>query len=104
MRKELSITNNENNEKWFSMYVIYGDGVRLPIEDMENLFGGEFLDNVEFLTEDSEPLIVNDDGEDVPVITLVTLIQAVISCENPDMLTLYGLLQKVEDALVNVWD
>lgn len=104
MRKEISVTNNENIEKWFSMYVIYGIGVRLPIEDMENLFGGEFLNNVEFLTEDSELLTVNDDGEAVPVITLVTLIHAVVSCKMPDMLMLYGLLQKVEDALVNVWD
>lgn len=100
MRKEISVTTKKNIKKWAVLFVAYGEGVKLPLEDMENIFGEEFLENVEQDMGDSEPLYVDDEGDKIQVITIPTLIEAAI---NTDRIALYGLLGAVEDALVNVW-
>lgn len=104
MRKEISISTMENKDRWAVVFVSYDEGVRLPLEDMENIFGGSFLENVEKELEDSEPLFFSDDGERIQVITVPTLIDAVITADKPDKIALYNLLGAVEKMLVNIWD
>lgn len=100
MRKEISVTTKKNVTKWANIFITSGEGVRLPLEDMENIFEEEFLKNVERDMEDSEPLYTDYDGDKIQVITIPTLIEAAI---NTDRIALYGLLEAIEDALVNVW-
>lgn len=100
MRKEISVTTKKNVTKWANIFITYGEGVRLPLEDMENIFGEEFLENLERDLGDSEPLYADDEGDKIQVITIPTLIETSI---NTDRIALYGLLEAVEDALVNVW-
>lgn len=103
MRKEICV-NTRSGEAWACIFVTYGEGVRLPLEDMENIFGGAFAENVERELEDTEPLYVEDEGDQIPVITIPTLIDAVMSAEAPDKTALYNLLMAVERTLVNIWE
>ncbi len=102
MRKEICV-NTGTDERWACIFVTYGEGVRLPLEDMENIFGGAFAENVEIELEDNEPLYIEDEGDKVPVITIPTLIDAVMSTDAPDKTALYNLLMAVESTLVNIW-
>lgn len=103
MRKEISVTTKKNVTKWANVFIVYGEGVRLPLEDMENIFGEEFLENVERDLGDSEPLYADYDGDKIQAITIPTLLDGVLSTEDADRIALYSLLGAVEDALVNVW-
>lgn len=103
MRKEICVETG-NKERWACLFVTYGEGVRLPLEDMESIFGGAFLENVEAELEDNKPLYVEDEGDRIPVITIPTLIDAVMNTDAPDKTALYNLLIGVESTLVNIWE
>lgn len=101
MKKTVCIMTMENVKKWANVFVTYGEGVRLPLEDMESIFGAAFLVNVKRELADSEPLYINDDGEMWEAVTIPTLIEA---ARDIDRVALYGILGAVENVLVRVWD
>lgn len=103
MRKEISVTTKRNESRWAVVFVSYNEGVRLPLEDMGCIFGGRFLESLERDLEDSEPLYVEDEGDLVQVITIPTLIEAVVNTEDADRIALYNLLGVLEDMLVKIW-
>lgn len=98
MRKEIKITRGNGSTADLAMWVIAGEGVRLSADNVIKVFGDDegFRSHIQKITEDSEPLYV----ENAEVITLPNLIDAVYSSTKPDLLSLFSVIQEVEDRLV----
>lgn len=87
------------------MFITYGEGVRIALEGIASTFeeDKEFNAYMQEYQESNIPLYVNDEGDDIEVITIPTLIDAVYHAKSPQTITLFNLLQEVENSLVNVW-
>ncbi len=106
MRKEIYVINETKSGSCAVMYVEYGKGVSLALEDMVNIFGEDrgFTKVLERELEDNDPLYVNDEGDLIQCITIPTLVEAVYGAEDPlERVTLYNMLMEIEKSLVNIW-
>ena len=106
MRKEIYAVNETKGGEWSVIYVEYGKGVKIALEDAISIFGEDkgFIKALDKELKDNSPIYVDDEGEQVQVITIPTLIEAVYGAEDPKVrLTLYNLHMEIEKALVNVW-
>ena len=103
MRKEISLTTGENKIKWVAVFVTYNEGVKLPLEDIENIFDEAVMESIERELADSDPLYADDEGDQVPAITIPTLIEAVVNTADADRVALYSLLAELEKMLVKIW-
>lgn len=106
MRKEIYMVNETKGGSCAVMYVEYGKGVSLALEDVVNVFGEDkgFTKALEKELGDNDPLYVDDEGDKIQVITIPTLIEAVYGAEDPlERATLYNTLMEIEKALVNIW-
>lgn len=95
-----------NGEKGCGViFIQYGLGVRVALEGIESIFDEDkgFTDYMKDYADSNFPLYVDDEGDDIEVITMPTLIDAVYHAETPQTITLFNLLQEVENSLVNVW-
>ena len=106
MRKEIYAVNETKGGEWSVIYVEYGKGVKIALEDVLSIFGEDkgFTEALEKELEDNAPIYVDDEGEQIQVITIPTLIEAVYHAGNPKArLTLYNLHMEIEKTLVNIW-
>ena len=106
MRKTIYMVNETKGGSCANIFVEYGKGDSLALEDMVNVFGEDegFTKALEKELEANAPLYVDDRGDILQVITIPTLIEAVYGAEDPlERATLYNTLMEIEKALVNIW-
>lgn len=99
MQKE--ITGEEFGK--FRLFTEPGEGIQVAMQDILKIFSGAegYETNLNRLRRGSDIHVVETEtGELVEVITLINLIESVVSTPGADRMNLYDMIGAIEDAVV----